>query len=225
MRIAELADLAGVSVRTIRYYHQAGALPEPPRRANGYRDYSADDLVTALRIRQLTGSGLSLAAAGALAADPSPQADEEVLEAADRDLAAQIALLTERRERLAQARAGGHVGLSREAAALSAEASDVPSAILLANLYRDHESFLRLVEALTEPGMREAVAALQERFDALDADTPEAELEELWDRIRGLFAGLGEDLPSLPRAQEQLLLELVERGLNARQREFLRRQV
>lgn len=224
MRIAELADLAGVSVRTIRYYHQAGALPEPPRRANGYRDYSADDLVTALRIRQLTASGLSLAAAGALAAGPSPQADEEVLEAADRDLAAQIELLTERRERLAQARAGGHVGLSREAAALSNEATDVPPAILLANLYRDHEPFLRLVEALTEPGTREAVAALQERFDALDADTPEAELEELWDRIRGFFAGLGEELPSLPRAQEQLLLELVDRGLNARQREFLRRQ-
>ena len=224
MRIAELADLAGVSVRTIRYYHQAGALPEPPRRANGYRDYSADDLVTALRIRQLTASGLSLAAAGALAAGPSPQADEDVLEAADRDLAAQIALLTERRERLAQARAGGHVGLSREAAGLSNEATDVPPAILLANLYRDHEPFLRLVEALTEPGRRDAVAALQQRFDALDADTPEAELEDLWERIRGFFAGLGEELPSLPRTQEQLLLELVDRGLNARQREFLRRQ-
>lgn len=225
MRIAELADLAGVSVRTIRYYHQAGALPEPPRRANGYRDYSVDDLVTALRIRQLTGSGLSLAAAGALTAGPSPQADEEVLEAADRDLAAQIALLTERRERLAKARAGGHVGLSREAAALSAEASDVPPAILLANLYRDHESFLRLVEALMEPGTREVVTVLQQRFDALDADTPEAELDDLWDRIRGLFAGLGEDLPPLPRAQVQLLFELVERDLNARQREFVRRQV
>ena len=223
MRIAELADLAGVSVRTIRYYHQAGALPEPPRRANGYRDYSADDLVTALRIRQLTASGLSLAAAGALAADPSPQADEDVLEAADRDLAAQIALLTERRERLAQARAGGHVGLSREAAALSNEATDVPPAILLANLYRDHEPFLRLVEALTEPGRRDAVAALQQRFDALDADTPEAELEDLWERIRGFFAGLGEELPSLPRTQEQLLLELVDRGLNVQQREFVRR--
>lgn len=76
-----------------------------------------------------------------------------------------------------------------------------------------------------EPGTREVVTVLQQRFDALDADTPEAELDDLWDRIRGLFAGLGEDLPPLPRAQVQLLFELVERDLNARQREFVRRQV
>lgn len=224
MRIAELADLAGVSVRTIRYYHQAGALPEPPRRANGYRDYSADDLVTALRIRQLTGSGLSLAAAGALAADPSPQADEEVLEAADRDLAAQIALLTERRERLAKARAGGHVGLSREAAALSIEESDVPPAILLAHLYRDYEPFLRLVDALVEPGRLEALGALQRRFDLIDAETPEAELEELSAQVRELFEGIGEDLPPLTRTQTGLLLEVTERDLSAPQRDFLRRE-
>ena len=37
MRIGELADLAGVTVRTVRYYHQKDVLPEPARRANGYR--------------------------------------------------------------------------------------------------------------------------------------------------------------------------------------------
>ncbi|MGP9537244.1 MerR family transcriptional regulator [Brachybacterium sp. AOP43-C2-M15] len=224
MRIAELADLAGVSVRTLRYYHQTGALPEPPRRANGYRDYSADHLVTVLRIRQLTGSGLSLAAAGELAADPAPTADDEVLEAADRALAAQIAVLTERRARLARAREGGHVGLSREAAALSLAATDLSPAILLAHLYRDHEPFHRLVEALHDPERRGALTALQQRFDAIDADTPEAELAEITAQVQDLFAGISEELPPLTPTQMRLLLELSERDLTAPQRDFLRRQ-
>ncbi|MDQ4114265.1 MAG: MerR family DNA-binding transcriptional regulator, partial [Actinomycetota bacterium] len=31
MRIGELAAAAGVSTRTVRYYHQVGLLPEPER--------------------------------------------------------------------------------------------------------------------------------------------------------------------------------------------------
>jgi len=93
MRIAELAELAGVSVRTVRYYHQVGALPEPPRRSNGYRDYTVDHLITVLRIHQLTSSGLPLATAGELAADPAPDAAEAVLEEADRVLESQIAVI------------------------------------------------------------------------------------------------------------------------------------
>lgn len=63
MRVRELAGLAALTVRTVRYSHQAGVLPEPPRRANGYRDYSVDDLVALLRLRQLVGAGLPLAEA------------------------------------------------------------------------------------------------------------------------------------------------------------------
>lgn len=224
MRIAELADLAGVSVRTIRYYHQAGALPEPPRLSNGYRDYSADDVVTVLRIRQLTGSGLSLATAGTIAADPSPDADNEVLDEADRTLSAQIAALTERRARLARARAGGHVGMSREAAALSDEHTDVSSAILLAHLYRDSDVFGHLVEAMSEPGRKAEMATLQQRFDALDDATSEDELDSLTAVMGDLFAGIADELPALTRTQTRVLFELAERGLTGRQREFLRRQ-
>ncbi|MFD0852085.1 MerR family DNA-binding transcriptional regulator, partial [Actinomadura adrarensis] len=39
MRIGELAALVGVSTRTVRHYHHLGLLPEPERRANGYREY------------------------------------------------------------------------------------------------------------------------------------------------------------------------------------------
>jgi DNA-binding transcriptional MerR regulator len=39
LRIGELADLAGVTVRTIRHYHAKGLLAEPPRDPSGYRRY------------------------------------------------------------------------------------------------------------------------------------------------------------------------------------------
>jgi DNA-binding transcriptional MerR regulator len=39
MRIGELAQLAGVSADTIRYYERLGLMPSPRRMANGYREY------------------------------------------------------------------------------------------------------------------------------------------------------------------------------------------
>lgn len=224
MRIAELAEFAGVSVRTVRYYHQVGALPEPPRRSNGYRDYTVDHLVLVLRIHQLTSSGLPLATAGELAADPAPHAAEEVLEEADRMLESQIAVLTERRARLAEARAGGHVGLSREAAALTVESADMPPAILLAHLYRDHPQFGRLADALLQPERRALLLEFQRGFDAVDEHTPEAELDEIAAHVQEVLADAADELPALREDWLRLVRELVERDLNSRQREFLRSQ-
>ncbi|MGO1225981.1 MerR family transcriptional regulator [Brachybacterium sp.] len=224
MRIAELAEFAGVSVRTVRYYHQVGALPEPPRRSNGYRDYTVDHLVLVLRIHQLTSSGLPLATAGDLAADPAPHAAEAVLEEADKILESQIAVLSERRARLAEARAGGHVGLSREAAALTVESADMPPAILLAHLYRNHPQFGRLADALLQPERRALLVQLQRRFDAVDEHTPETELEEIAAQVQEVLADAADELPPLREDWLRLVRELVERDLNSRQREFLRSQ-
>ena len=56
----ELAKLAGVTVRTLRHYHAIGLLDEPPRQANGYRDYRPEDPLRVLRIRQLASLGFPL---------------------------------------------------------------------------------------------------------------------------------------------------------------------
>jgi DNA-binding transcriptional MerR regulator len=48
MRIGAVAEQAGISTKTIRYYESIGVLPEPERTASGYRDYSS---VTAERLR------------------------------------------------------------------------------------------------------------------------------------------------------------------------------
>lgn len=61
MRIGDLSRAGGVSARTIRFYEQAGLIPEPPRTPGGYRDYPADALTRLAFIRDAQRAGLTLA--------------------------------------------------------------------------------------------------------------------------------------------------------------------
>ncbi|MDO4685892.1 MAG: MerR family transcriptional regulator [Corynebacterium sp.] len=61
MRISEVARAAGCSVRAIRHYHAVGAVPEPPRNPNGYRDYTITDIAAVLKVRALVNAGVPLA--------------------------------------------------------------------------------------------------------------------------------------------------------------------
>ena len=56
----QLADLAGVTLRSIRHWHDVGLLPQPERRSNGYKQYTARHLVLALRIHRLSALGFGL---------------------------------------------------------------------------------------------------------------------------------------------------------------------
>ena len=60
MRVKELADLAGTTTRTVRYYHRLGLLATPPI-VGGFRDYGVEHLARLLRIRWLAESGIPLA--------------------------------------------------------------------------------------------------------------------------------------------------------------------
>ncbi|MYT72507.1 MULTISPECIES: MerR family transcriptional regulator [unclassified Streptomyces] len=59
MRIGELADRAGVTPRTLRYYESRGLLPAR-RGGNGYRTYDEDDLRALRQIRTLQDFGFDL---------------------------------------------------------------------------------------------------------------------------------------------------------------------
>ncbi|ABL81159.1 MULTISPECIES: heavy metal-responsive transcriptional regulator [unclassified Nocardioides] len=61
MLIGQLADAAGVTAQTIRFYERDGLLPRPPREANGYRVYGGDTLGRLRFIRSAQASGLTLA--------------------------------------------------------------------------------------------------------------------------------------------------------------------
>ncbi|ANZ14095.1 MerR family transcriptional regulator [Streptomyces noursei] len=59
MRIGELAERAGVSTRTLRYYESRGLLPAR-RAVNGYRVYDEEDLCLVTQIRALQEFGFGL---------------------------------------------------------------------------------------------------------------------------------------------------------------------
>ncbi|MFI5760384.1 MerR family transcriptional regulator [Streptomyces sp. NPDC051563] len=59
MRIGELAERAGTSTRTLRYYESRGLLPAR-RDGNGYRTYDEEDLRLLRQIRTLQDFGFEL---------------------------------------------------------------------------------------------------------------------------------------------------------------------
>ncbi|WP_328387111.1 MerR family transcriptional regulator [Streptomyces sp. NBC_00400] len=162
MRIGELAGLIGVSTRAVRHYHHLGLLPEPERRANGYREYGLRDAVALARVRRLTELGLGLDEVRDVLADDAGRELHEVLSELDADLARQEEEIRSRRARLASVRrqADEHGGLpaegpvSDELAALFAEMARASAA---------------------HPGPEPAMAAKEREVLALLESTGEAE--------------------------------------------------
>src|SRR5579875_1864070 len=60
LTIGAVARRAGVGIDTIRYYERQGLLPEPQRRASGYRDYRTDVVERLRFIRRAKDLGFTL---------------------------------------------------------------------------------------------------------------------------------------------------------------------
>ncbi|MEV6007797.1 MerR family transcriptional regulator [Streptomyces sp. NPDC051976] len=60
MRIGELAERAGTTTRTLRYYESLGLLPPADRAGNGYRSYDEEHLRLLEQIRVLQDFGFGL---------------------------------------------------------------------------------------------------------------------------------------------------------------------
>ncbi|MFD5329935.1 MULTISPECIES: MerR family transcriptional regulator [Actinomycetes] len=105
MNSAQLASRAGVSVRMLRYYHKGGVLDEPPRSANGYRQYDTQDLIRVLRIKRLAALGFSLKSMPPLL-DENRTHSADSWDELDRELEEEINRLSYQRHLLARARGG-----------------------------------------------------------------------------------------------------------------------
>ncbi len=66
MTIGRLAKQAGVNIDTIRYYERNGLIPEPVRRASGYREYDVADVRRLRFILRAKDLGFTLAEIGEL---------------------------------------------------------------------------------------------------------------------------------------------------------------
>jgi DNA-binding transcriptional MerR regulator len=60
MKIGQVADAAGVSVDTVRFYERRGVLPAPERMPSGYRTYGPATVERIRLARRLQGLGLTL---------------------------------------------------------------------------------------------------------------------------------------------------------------------
>ncbi len=60
MRIGELADLLGVTTKSIRFYEAIGLMPDPARMPSGYREYTAGDAERLTFIKTAQRLSLSL---------------------------------------------------------------------------------------------------------------------------------------------------------------------
>ncbi|MGO4630375.1 MerR family transcriptional regulator [Streptomyces sp. 2RAF24] len=179
----KIAALVGVTPRAVRHYHHLGLLPEPERRANGYREYGVRDAVLLARIRRLTELGVGLDEVRDVLADDAGRELVEVLEELDGDLARQERVIRERRARLgellAQAREGRLAAdgpVSPELAALLAELGETPGPAASPMAAKDRE-LLTLLDAVVPAEdrarlmelMREASAHAPELYARLDA--------------------------------------------------------
>ncbi len=68
LTIGQVAQAAGVSARTIRYYEQVGVLPAPGRTTAGYRQYTPQGVGRLIFVRRARALGLSLQNVRALSA-------------------------------------------------------------------------------------------------------------------------------------------------------------
>lgn len=59
-QIGEVADLVGLSLRTVRYYEEVGLLSPPARTEGGFRLYGAEHVDQLLLIKQMKPLGFSI---------------------------------------------------------------------------------------------------------------------------------------------------------------------
>ncbi|MFI8892566.1 MerR family transcriptional regulator [Streptomyces paradoxus] len=187
MRIGELAAVVGVTTRAVRHYHHLGLLPEPERRANGYREYGLRHAVVLARIRRLTELGLGLAEVRDVLADDAGKDLVEVLTELDEDLARQEEALRERRARLrtlldAEGGVPAEGPVSPELAALfagTAHLSDSPMAA------KDREIIAFLETAMPAGAREQMVSSIGEALGSPEAVARAGEAYALLDALAG----------------------------------------
>lgn len=243
MRSAELAEAAGVTVRTLRHYHALGLMPEPPRSENGYREYRPRDLVRLLRIKRLASLGFSLEWVGEMLADDAGLLGEGVsddLDELDSELTEQIEDLRRQRALIARLRASGSVAdvsvcSARFLSAFARLTDDVRTreyerdVLVLADslLPSELRAFLDAYHGvLLERGLVGRYVELSEHYISLSDDAPEEERRELAEAFAAfldpLVAELLKRFPrlgdvSVAKSPVELMVAFDRESLNAAQ--------
>jgi len=206
----ELAELAGTTLKTIRYYHRIGLLDEPERGTNGYKRYRVKHLIRVLRIRRLVDLGVPLSDIPAM--EESDEHAEKTLRALDAELKASIERQQRMREELALIlERRSLVDLPPGFDGNVAEMPEVERSLMMI--------FSRVFDPATMTTLRELHAAprppVQAEFDALPADADEVTRQRLAEELAPVARRQYEEQPSLKDATtwEALTKPVVLHGL------------
>jgi DNA-binding transcriptional MerR regulator len=167
LHIGDVAKLAGVTPKTIRFYQRTGLLAEAARTESGYRLYNAADLIRLQQIRRLQSFGLSLKQIKDLLGEP--QATQEhslraVLASLLQETEQEINRLEARRDRLQKL--------------LAQEKLDEPVE-LPPSLVRAREKLGALADEISPEMLRQEA----KMFDALDAYNWSPEYDAMHERM------------------------------------------
>ncbi|MFG3224639.1 MerR family transcriptional regulator [Kitasatospora sp. NPDC048194] len=159
--IGQAAAFVGVTVKTVRHYHQLGLVDEPRRDGSGYRRYGSDELLRLVQVRTLAAAGVPLAEIG-----PLLDADAERFTAAladvERRLNDRIAELTARRDTLQRLADGDRALLPDRACAVL---DRMPGLGLSPDYVAAQREALVLARALVPEGFDGFVAQLEHCLD------------------------------------------------------------
>ncbi|MFJ9030513.1 MerR family transcriptional regulator [Streptomyces sp. NPDC102274] len=181
--IGQLARYVGVSIKTIRVYHDKGLLPEPDRDASGYRRYGANDAIDLIKIRTLAEAGIPLARIRDLRS-ATDEEFQQALREIDDELTARIRGLRATQGRLRRLAVGRLAPLPTEVGAYLEDLArwgftprwvdlqrDLWILMFAAHPDRAITLFRDQAEALADPALRQLFLGYDRAHD-LDADDP-----------------------------------------------------
>lgn len=182
-----ISDLVGITVRTLRYYHQIGLLREPKRTTKGLL-YDETHLLTLLRIKRFSMMSLTLDEIADIIHTPTSPRARRILLELDQALADRVAEIESQRRVIEEClrdntpvdvlpRFARHLAALRRLGNYDTTAADKALEELAAGY--GSEEVARVVDAVIQDPIISRLSVLEERLRRINEDSGESELTDL----------------------------------------------
>lgn len=231
-----ISDLVGITVRTLRYYHQIGLLREPKRTTKGLL-YDETHLLTLLRIKRFSMISLTLDEIADIIHTPTSPRARRILLELDQALADRVAEIESQRRVIEEClrdntpvdvlpRFARHLAALRRLGNYDTTAADKALEELAAGY--GSEEVARVVDAVIQDPIISRLSVLEERLRRINEDSGEPELTDLAKDYGRLLVDLytvnaQAGLKSVSGHDLVEAIGLAESTANEREREVLKR--
>lgn len=231
-----ISDLVGITVRTLRYYHQIGLLREPKRTTKGLL-YDETHLLTLLRIKRFSMMSLTLDEIADIIHTPTSPRARRILLELDQALADRVAEIESQRRVIEEClrdntpvdvlpRFARHLAALRRLGNYDTTAADKALEELAAGY--GSEEVARVVDAVIQDPIISRLSVLEERLRRINEDSGESELTDLAKDYGRLLVDLytvnaQAGLKSVSGHDLVEAIGLAESTANEREREVLKR--